>query len=205
MHQTAVRLIRQAVTAPALIGVIACSGFVADAATAESASPAWLVTTSSTPTQPVRSAQPVQPVRIVRGLTVHPEADPRVLPLQGYRLTATFGSSGGLWSSDHTGLDFAAPEGTPLAAIGPGTVTEVGYDGSYGNKTVVRLEDGTELWYCHQSSQQVSVGEQVAAGDVIGAVGSTGNSTGPHLHLEVRVNGEPVDPAGALANWGIAP
>ena len=80
------------------------------------------------------------------------------------------------------------------------------YDGSYGNKTVVRLPDGTELWYCHQSSQSVSVGEHVAAGEVIGALGSTGNTTGPHLHLEVRPGGgDPVDPEVALAGWGLKP
>ncbi len=196
MNPTTARRIRPAVTAPALIGAIACSAFVPDAAAAESSSPAWLVTAGNLP---------AQPVEIVRGLTVRPKPEVNVLPLRGYRLTATFGNAGGLWSSDHTGLDFAAPEGTPLVAIRAGVVTEVGYDGAYGNKTVITLEDGTELWYCHQSSQSVSVGDQVAAGDVVGAVGSTGNTTGSHLHLEVRVNGEPIDPELALADWGINP
>ncbi len=195
MNTTTVRRARRAVTAPALIGAIACSAYVADAAAAE-ASPDWLVTEAD---------EPAQPVEIVRGLTVRPEPDVAVLPLQGYRLTAAFGSGGGLWSSDHTGLDFAAAEGTPLAAVRAGVVTQVGYDGSYGNKTVLTLEDGTEVWYCHQASQQVSVGDRVAAGDVVGSLGSTGNTTGPHLHLEVRVSGEPVDPARALADWGIDP
>ena len=196
MHQTTTRRIRQAVTAPAMIGAIACSAFVPSAAAAEQASPAWLVTA-----EPDRA---VKPTKIVRGLTVRPEPTVMVLPVRGYRLTATFGSSGSMWSSDHTGLDFAAPEGTALVAIGAGVVTEVGYDGSYGNKTVVRLEDGTELWYCHQSSQGVSVGDRVSPGDVIGAVGSTGNTTGPHLHLEVRVQGAPTDPQVALARWGLS-
>ena len=75
-----------------------------------------------------------------------------VLPVEGYHLTATFGQSSGLWSSTHTGLDFAAPEGTPIRAIANGVVSSTGYDGSYGNKTVVTLEDGTELWFCHQSA-----------------------------------------------------
>jgi murein DD-endopeptidase MepM/ murein hydrolase activator NlpD len=196
VQKPTVHRIRQAVTAPALIGAIACSAFVPDAAAAESASPSWLVTAAETPQQPVK---------IVPGLTVRPKPDPNVLPLQGYRITATFGNTGSLWSSDHAGLDFAAPEGTPLVAIGAGVVTEVGYDGAYGNKTVITLEDGTELWYCHQSSQTVVVGDRVAPGDGIGAVGSTGNTTGPHLHLEVRVNGEPIDPQLALADWGINP
>jgi len=128
------------------------------------------------------------------------------LPLDGYRLTATFGASSYLWSSVHTGLDFSAPSGTPLHAVANGTITETGYDGSYGNKTVLTLEDGTELWYCHQTSFLVSVGDTVRGGDVIGTVGSTGNVTGPHLHLEVRPGaGDPVDPFTALLEHGVTP
>lgn len=202
MYQPTIHRIRHAVTAPVLVGAVASSALLPVAAAAESASPEWLVTLEAAQTEAI---QPVQPRELVRGLTVRPEPDPYVLPLQGYRLTATFGNAGGLWSSGHTGLDFAAPEGTPLVAIGAGVVTEVGYDGAYGNKTAITLTDGTEVWYCHQSSQTVSVGQRVAAGEVIGAVGSTGNSTGPHLHLEVRVAGEPTDPAVALAERGITP
>jgi murein DD-endopeptidase MepM/ murein hydrolase activator NlpD len=126
------------------------------------------------------------------------------LPLTSYRLTATFGEYG-LWSSYHTGLDFAADTGTPIMAIARGVVTSTGYDGAYGNKTVITLEDGTELWFAHQTSMYVSVGEEVDAGDVIGSVGSTGNVTGPHLHLEVRPGGgDPVDPYAALVANGVS-
>jgi murein DD-endopeptidase MepM/ murein hydrolase activator NlpD len=129
-----------------------------------------------------------------------------VLPVDGYHLTATFGQNSGLWASSHTGLDFAAPEGTPIKAIANGVVTSTGYDGSYGNKTVVTLEDGTELWFCHQSAVSVSTGQPVRAGEVIGAIGSTGNVTGPHLHLEVRPGGgDPVDPDEALRVHGLRP
>lgn len=129
-----------------------------------------------------------------------------VLPLTGYRLTAHFGQSSSLWSTVHTGLDFAAPSGTPLVAIARGTVKSTGYDGSYGNKTVLTLEDGTEIWYCHQSSVKVSPGTKVDPGTVIGYVGSTGNSTGPHLHLEVRPGGgSPVDPLAALRAHNVNP
>jgi murein DD-endopeptidase MepM/ murein hydrolase activator NlpD len=128
-----------------------------------------------------------------------------VLPLSGYRLTAEFGDYG-LWASYHTGLDFAAPTGTPLVAMANAVVTSVGYDGAYGNKTVLTLEDGTELWYCHQTSMTVSPGDVVRAGEVIGSVGSTGNVTGPHLHLEVRPGaGDPVDPYAALVVHGLTP
>jgi murein DD-endopeptidase MepM/ murein hydrolase activator NlpD len=129
-----------------------------------------------------------------------------VLPVQGYRLTARFGAGGGLWSRNHTGLDFAAPSGTALVAVANAVVTETGYDGSYGNKTVLTLADGTEVWYCHQTSIGVSVGETVTAGQQIGTVGSTGNSTGPHLHLEVRPGGgDPVDPFSSLIFHGLNP
>lgn len=131
-----------------------------------------------------------------------------VLPVEPgvYHLTATFGQSSGLWSHYHTGLDFAAPSGTPIHAVANGVVTSVGYDGAYGNKTVVTLDDGTELWYCHQTSYEVTVGQEVHAGDEIGTVGSTGNTTGPHLHLEVRPGaGDPVDPYQALVVHGLHP
>lgn len=136
----------------------------------------------------------------------HLEKNAWVLPVAGYHLTARFGDYSGLWSTFHTGLDFAAPSGTPIVAVANGVVTSAGYDGSYGNKTVITLEDGTELWFCHQTSYAVSVGETVHAGEVIGYVGSTGNVTGPHLHLEVRPGGgDPVDPYAALVAHGVTP
>jgi len=129
-----------------------------------------------------------------------------VLPVAGYRITATFGQSSGLWATVHTGLDFAAASGTQVVSVARGTVTSTGFDGAYGNKTVVELEDGTEVWYCHQSSITVSPGEQVDPGETIGAVGATGNVTGPHLHLEVRPGGgEPVDPSTVLQEHNVAP
>ena len=87
-----------------------------------------------------------------------------------------------------------------------GVVTSAEYDGSYGNKTVVTLDDGTELWYCHQTSFVVSSGETVRAGQLIGYIGSTGHVTGPHLHLEVHPGGgDPVDPYTALLVHGVTP
>ncbi|QIK65467.1 M23 family metallopeptidase [Nocardioides sp. HDW12B] len=123
-----------------------------------------------------------------------------------YELTATFGQCSGLWSHCHTGLDFAAPEGTPIKALANGVVSETGWAGAYGNRTVITLDDGTDLWYCHQSQFGVKEGQPVVGGQTIGYVGSTGNSTGPHLHLEVRPGGgDAVDPARALAVRGTAP
>ncbi|WP_198554236.1 M23 family metallopeptidase [Nocardioides alpinus] len=128
-----------------------------------------------------------------------------VLPLASYQITATFGQYG-LWASYHTGLDFNGNSGDPILAVANGTVTETGYDGAYGNKTVVTLDDGTEIWYCHQTSIYVSVGDRVNGSEVIGTVGATGNVTGSHLHLEVRPGGgDPIDPFGAFVDHGIVP
>ena len=124
-------------------------------------------------------------------------------PLEPVYLTARFGQYG-LWSSYHTGLDFNGNTGDEIHSIANGEVISASYDGSYGNKTVVRLEDGTELWYCHQTSFLVSVGDTVTAGEVIGTVGSTGHVTGSHLHVEVHPGGgDAVDPYTAMQQHGL--
>lgn len=129
-----------------------------------------------------------------------------VLPVHGYDLTATFGSGGGLWSSDHTGLDFAAGYGSPIMSVASGVVTEAGYAGAYGNRIIITHPDGTETWYCHMDDFAVSTGAQVSPGTTIGYIGMTGNTTGPHLHLEVRPTPDvPVDPYAALAEHGVSP
>ena len=129
-----------------------------------------------------------------------------VLPVESYRLTGRFGESSSLWSSTHTGLDFAAPDGTEIRSVAAGVVSEAGWAGSYGYRSVVRLSDGTVIWYCHQSQLNVATGERVAPGQAIGRVGSTGNVTGPHLHLEIRPGGgAPVDPYAALSSRGLNP
>ncbi|MFD7867920.1 M23 family metallopeptidase [Streptomyces sp. NPDC057682] len=127
------------------------------------------------------------------------------IPTSSYTITSTYGEAGSMWSSGyHTGLDFAAPTGTPIKAIHTGTVKSAGWSGSYGYRTVLELEDGTELWFCHQSSIGVSVGQKVTTGDVIGNVGATGNVTGPHLHLEVHTaDGTGVDPMAWLNARGL--
>ncbi|MFF8101216.1 M23 family metallopeptidase [Streptomyces sp. NPDC016640] len=130
------------------------------------------------------------------------------LPTSSYTLSSTFGQAGAYWSSGyHTGLDFAAPTGTLIKAVHTGTITSAGWDGSYGYKTVLTLDDGTEVWYAHQSSISVSVGQKVNTGDVIGRVGSTGNSTGAHLHLEVHPGGSTsgIDPLAWLRGKGLTP
>ncbi|MEU4356319.1 M23 family metallopeptidase [Streptomyces virginiae] len=125
------------------------------------------------------------------------------LPTSAYTLTSHYGVSGSMWSSGHhTGLDFAAPTGTPVKAVGAGKITSAGWSGAYGYRIVLELEDGTEIWYCHLSSMSVTSGA-VGAGDTIGRVGATGNVTGPHLHLEVRKGGSTMDPLAWLESKGL--
>ncbi|MFJ6466389.1 M23 family metallopeptidase [Streptomyces sp. NPDC091387] len=127
------------------------------------------------------------------------------IPTSSYTITSTFGEAGSMWSSGyHTGLDFAAPTGTPIKAIHTGTVKSAGWSGAYGYRTVLELDDGTELWFCHQSSIGVGVGQKVTTGDTIGRVGATGNVTGPHLHLEVHTpDGSGIDPMSWLRARGL--
>ncbi|KAA6218713.1 M23 family metallopeptidase [Streptomyces filamentosus] len=127
------------------------------------------------------------------------------MPLSSYTLTSTYMQSGSMWSSGyHTGLDFAAPTGTPLKAVHGGTIKSATYSGSYGYRVVLELEDGTEVWYCHLSSMTVAAGQTVATGETIGRVGATGNVTGPHLHMEVHTpDGSGIDPAEWLRSKGL--
>lgn len=118
-------------------------------------------------------------------------------PITG-TITSRYGVSSRIRSSNHTGLDIAAPNGTPIKVVASGTVTHAGYQGSYGNLVKVDHGNGLETWYAHTSKMYVKVGEQVEAGEVIAAVGSTGNSTGNHLHLEIRINGQHVNPQNYL-------
>ncbi|MFE3519238.1 M23 family metallopeptidase [Streptomyces sp. NPDC059166] len=128
------------------------------------------------------------------------------IPTSSYTITSTFGQAGSMWSSGHhTGLDFAAPTGTPVKAVHSGTVKSAGWSGSYGYRTVLELEDGTEVWYCHQSSMDVTAGQKVTTGETIGRVGATGNVTGPHLHLEIHTpDGTGIDPMGWLQSKGLS-
>ena len=123
-----------------------------------------------------------------------------VRPVEG-RLSSKFGPrvhpiTGQL--RPHRGVDFSAPTGTPISAAAGGTVTFSGEQGGYGNVVIIDHGDGTESRYAHQHTLDVAVGQTVRAGDQIGTVGSTGLSTGPHLHFEIRRDGEAVDPAPLL-------
>ena len=116
-----------------------------------------------------------------------------IKPISGI-ITSRFGASSSIRSSAHTGLDISAPAGTAIKAAASGTVTFSGYKGSYGNMLVISHGNGVQTYYCHCSKLYVSTGTKVSQGQTVAAVGSTGNSTGPHLHLEVRVNGVAYNP-----------
>lgn len=126
------------------------------------------------------------------------------LPIASYRLSAHYGETGPHWATIHTGQDFSAPTGTPVVAASAGVVTFAGWDGPYGNKLEITHPDGTVTWYAHLSRLDVEAGAEVATGQGIGLVGSTGNSTGPHLHFEVHPDGgDASDPAAFLAEHGL--
>ncbi len=94
----------------------------------------------------------------------------------------------------HTGIDFRDEWGAPVRATAPGRVTAAEWNGAYGQMVEVEHKGGLATRYAHLSSITVSVGDEVTAGSVVGRLGSTGRSTGPHLHYEMRVDGEAVDP-----------
>lgn len=111
-----------------------------------------------------------------------------IKPISGI-ITCRFGSRGGTSPTGHRGLDISAPSGTPIKAAAGGTVTTAGWNNSYGYMIIISHGNGVQTVYGHCSQLIAKKGQSVSQGKVIGKVGSTGNSTGPHLHLEVRVNG----------------
>lgn len=124
-----------------------------------------------------------------------------VSPIAGAAFTSGYGMR---WGRMHNGNDFGCPVGTPVVAMSRGTVTFVGQEGGFGKKVEIEYWDGTVSYYAHLDSFNVSVGQQVAAGDLVGGSGNTGHSTGPHLHLEIHPHGAgPVDPAPWLHARGI--
>ncbi|MET9601004.1 LysM peptidoglycan-binding domain-containing M23 family metallopeptidase [Streptomyces sp. NPDC006459] len=128
-----------------------------------------------------------------------------VAPVSG-GISTQYKVAGAMWSSGyHTGVDFIASSGTSVKAVGAGTVVSAGWSGSYGNEVVIRHADGKYSQYAHLSQLSVSSGQSVTAGQSIGLSGSTGNSTGPHLHFEIRTSpsyGSDLDPIAYLRSKG---
>jgi len=116
-------------------------------------------------------------------------------------LTSVYGRR---WGRLHAGIDLAAGSGSPIRAAAAGTVSSAGTEGGYGRTVRVVHPDGTMTVYAHMSQLLVSTGQRVEAGEQIGQEGSTGRSTGSHLHFEVRVDGAPVDPLAWLRARGVS-
>ena len=116
-----------------------------------------------------------------------------IRPISGV-ISSRFGAGSNMRKSSHTGLDIAAATGTPIKAAASGTVTFSGRKGSYGNMIVITHSNGVQTYYAHCNELFASSGTKVSQGQTIASVGTTGNSTGPHLHLEVRVNGVAYNP-----------
>ncbi|MFF4210179.1 M23 family metallopeptidase [Streptomyces sp. NPDC001796] len=130
-----------------------------------------------------------------------------VPPISDSYVSTGYKSGGSLWSSgSHTGIDFHAATGTPVHAVGAGTVVQTGWGGAYGNQIVIRMNDGTYTQYGHLSSIGVFVGQRVVPGQQIALSGATGNTTGPHLHFEARTTpeyGSDIDPVAYLRSHGV--
>ncbi|MGC5563838.1 M23 family metallopeptidase [Streptomyces sp. FR-108] len=127
------------------------------------------------------------------------------LPVARHGLSAYYGQAGINWMSVHTGIDFPVSYGTTVMAATDGTV-RTQWNSAYGNMIIVTAKDGTETWYCHLSTYKVASGTVVKAGDPIAYSGNSGNSTGPHLHFEVRPGGgSAIDPLPWLRSHGIDP
>jgi murein DD-endopeptidase MepM/ murein hydrolase activator NlpD len=139
----------------------------------------------------IRSAQSTA---VVPGPTGAPSAAGFIWPVHGV-LTSGFGYR---WGRMHEGIDLAVSSGTPVVAAASGTVIVAGWMGGYGNLVVVDHGGGVSTAYGHNTMVTVGVGQHVAQGQLISYSGSTGHSTGPHVHFEVRINGSPVDPMGYL-------
>ncbi|WP_374225185.1 M23 family metallopeptidase [Streptomyces sp. ISL-98] len=128
-----------------------------------------------------------------------------VTPVEKYELSAGFGGEGARWKSRHTGQDFAVPIGTPVRAIGAGRVVSVSCGGAFGIEVVVGHPGGYYSQYAHLAGVTVDQGQLVRTGQWVGQAGTTGNSSGPHLHFEVRLTrhmGSAVDPARWMREHG---
>ncbi|MFG3106506.1 M23 family metallopeptidase [Streptomyces tendae] len=127
-------------------------------------------------------------------------------PVETYELSASFGSGGSRWAHRHTGQDFAVPVGTPVRSVGTGRVVKVSCGGAFGIQVVIQHAGGYYTQYAHLAAVAVDQGDRVEPGQWIGQSGSTGNSTGPHLHFEVRVTpetGSALDPVPWLTQRGV--
>ncbi|MFV6032422.1 M23 family metallopeptidase [Streptomyces sp. NPDC056264] len=161
-------------------------------------------------------AAAVKQAAVKKAVTVKPVAAKKaaawVKPVAGYTLSASYNQGGAMWAHKHSGQDFAVPVGTPVKVAGSGTVVKAGPNGggdgpAYGNAIVVKHANGTYSQYAHLSKIKVHIGQKVLVGQQIALSGNTGNSSGPHLHFEIRTTpnyGSAVNPAAFLRSHGVS-
>lgn len=146
---------------------------------------------------------PVQEVKITAKNPDNLANTPSIWPVSG-AVTSSFGWRNSPWENSselHQGIDIAANMGIPVVATADGTVTKSGWSGGYGNIVQIDHGNGIETIYGHNSQVLVTVGDKVKKGQFIAHAGSTGRSTGPHVHYEIRVNGSAVDPFKYLVQY----
>lgn len=146
-------------------------------------------------------------VPLVGATSAHAATGGDVAPLSAVHVTEAYHVPGPWAAGYHTGVDLQAAVGTPVHAVGPGTVVHSGWDGAYGIDVVEKLADGHYALYGHLSQTSVSQGQQLTAGQELGLSGATGHVTGPHLHFEIRSTpnyGSDVDPIAYLRAHGAA-
>lgn len=178
----------------AKVGTIASGALVG--ALVITATPAAQATEqASNPTPPVFSSI-FQQVTTTEALEVSPLAAGMVVPLESFGVSAGFGHSTGVHAGrSHAGIDMTGPDNAKIRSATDGKVVQAGPSGGYGNLVTVKTEDGHKLLYAHMSKIVVKKGDQVTAGETLGRQGSTGHSTGPHLHFEVHnKKGKPINP-----------
>jgi murein DD-endopeptidase MepM/ murein hydrolase activator NlpD len=178
-------------------------------------------TEDKAPTETVAAKVPAQTKAPARPAEAKPKAPARkapakppswVSPVGHYTLSASFNQSGSMWNSTHSGQDFAVPSGTDVVAAHGGTVVKAGGYGAgdgpaYGKAVVIKHANGTYSQYAHLSRVEVRVGQVVGTGQRIALSGNTGNSSGPHLHFEIRMSpdyGSAVDPVAFLRSQGVS-
>ncbi|MEU0229068.1 M23 family metallopeptidase [Streptomyces sp. NPDC006284] len=208
---------RAAVMAAGLGASVALGAGVA-AATGTTAASTSSTTASAVEAQAAAQAKAAQAEKATSAKTVatkktaaKKKAASWVDPVKKYTLSASFAQNGGMWASKHSGQDFAVPIGTNVVATHGGTVVKAGGNGAgdgpaYGNAVVIKHGNGTYSQYAHLSKVNVKAGQIVKTGQSIAKSGNTGNSSGPHLHFEIRTTpnyGSAVDPVAFLRDKGV--
>ncbi|URN17149.1 MULTISPECIES: M23 family metallopeptidase [Streptomyces] len=227
MSQRAKHSTRNAVVAFAAAGMGVATVFGAGASAAAAGAPSAMDTAAAVAAQAEAQAQAAQAAKAQAAKAKAVKAAVKkasakkaaktvkavgwVKPVARYTLTASYNQGGAMWTSKHSGQDFAVPVGTPVKAVHGGTVVKAGPNGggdgpAYGNAVVIRHSNGTYSQYAHLSKIHVSIGSKVKTGQSIARSGNTGNSSGPHLHFEIRTTpnyGSAINPAKFLRAEGV--